>query len=141
MLAGIRGICPNCGKGRIFRGIWAVRATCESCGVRFERDAGAWLGALVIAYTAGIVAVLLVAAVTIVPWGLYQGLEWVLIGTGTLTILLLYRPIKGFWIWSLWAAGAVKRDDEVVDPGGPRPSPGRGVSEPQPAPREPPADG
>lgn len=122
MWQAIGGVCPNCGQGKIFRGIWKVNETCATCGVRFERDAGAWLGALVIAYTAGILAVLLVGAVTIVAWGLYQSLEWVLITAGTLTIVLLYRPIKGFWIWSMWAAGIVLRDDEVVDPGGPRSS-------------------
>lgn len=120
MFRAIRGICPNCGEGGFFTGIWGVKPTCEVCGVRYERDTGAWLGALVIAYTAGILAVLLVAGVTIAIWGLYDSLEWVLIATGVLTILLLYRPIKGFWVWSMWAAGLVLRDDEVVDPGGPR---------------------
>lgn len=120
----ILGVCPNCGEGKIFRGVWKVNETCSVCGVRFERDSGAWLGALVIAYAAGILAVLVVAAITIVLWGLYPGLEWVLVATGTLSIVLLYRPIKGFWIWSMWAAGIVLRDDEAVDAGGPRESRG-----------------
>lgn len=136
-----RGVCPHCGEGWIFRGIWSVRETCESCGVRFERDSGAWLGALVIAYTAGIVAVLVVGAATIVLWGLYQGIEWALIAAGLVTILLLYRPIKGFWIWSLWVAGSVKRDDEVVDAGGPRNPVEQKLSEPPPTGREPPEHG
>lgn len=139
MWQAVRGICPNCGRGQIFRGIWAVNETCARCGVRFERDSGAWLGALVIAYTAGILAVLLVAAVTIVAWGLYANLEWVLIATGLVTVLMLYRPIKGFWVWSLWAAGVVVRDDEVVDPGGPRSQAARGVNEARSKEREPPA--
>ena len=77
-----------------------------------DADTGAWLGALVIAYTAGILAVLLVAGVSIAIWGLYDSLEWVLVATGVLTILLLYRPIKGWWLWWLWAAGFVHRDGE-----------------------------
>lgn len=120
MWRAVLGTCPNCDEGEIFRGVWKVNETCAVCDVRFERDSGAWLGALVIAYTAGILAVLLAGAITIIAWGLYQGLEWVLIAAGTLTIVLLYRPIKGFWIWSMWRAGIVLRDDEVVDPGGPR---------------------
>lgn len=115
MLRSTFGRCPNCGKGALFQGLYKVRATCASCGVRFERDSGAWLGAMVVAYGLAILAVIIVAAVTIISWGLYQGLEWVLVGTGVVSVLLLYRPVKGFWIWSMWAAGLVLRDDEFAD--------------------------
>lgn len=111
MLRSTFGRCPNCGGAGLFEGLYKVRETCPSCGVRFERDSGAWLGAMVVAYTLAVVAVVLVAAITIVQWGLYQGLEWVLVGTGVMSVLLLYRPVKGFWVWSMWAAGLVMTDD------------------------------
>jgi|SRR5690606_12752312 len=115
MIRSTLGRCPHCGEGSLFAGLYKVRETCPSCGVRFERDSGAWLGAMVVAYGLAVVAVIVVAAATIVPWGLYRGLELVLVGTGVVSVLLLYRPVKGFWIWSMWAAGLVVRDDEYLD--------------------------
>lgn len=111
MWRGIRGLCPNCGTP-MFKTFWGLYPTCRGCGVRFERDTGSWLGAMVIAYTIAIVAIILVGAVTIALFGLYQNLEWVLLGTGVLAVALSYRPTKGFWVWSMWAAGLVTRDDE-----------------------------
>lgn len=32
---GIRGWCPRCGKGHIFRGFLAMRAACEVCGLSY----------------------------------------------------------------------------------------------------------
>lgn len=116
MVRSTLGRCPNCGLGRLFLGVYRVRETCEGCGVRFERDSGSWLGAMVVAYALAVFAVIVVAAITIVRWGLYQRLELVLVGTGVLTILLVYRPVKGFWVWSMWAAGLVVRDDEFTQP-------------------------
>jgi len=108
------GGCPNCAQGRMFTGLYTVRPTCTVCGVRYERDSGAWLGAMVVAYGLAVLAVIIVAVATIIPWGLYQGLEWVLVGTGVASVLLLYRPVKGFWIWSMWAAGLVVTDEEFA---------------------------
>lgn len=114
MLRSTLGRCPNCGNAPLFKGLYKVRETCPECGVRFERDSGAWLGAMVVAYSLAVLAVIIVAAITIIRWGLYPGLEWVLVGTGVVAVLLLYRPVKGFWIWSMWAAGLVVRDDEFA---------------------------
>ena len=111
MWRGVRGRCPNCGTP-MFRSLWGLYRECQGCGVRFERDTGAWLGAMVIAYAIAIVAIIVVGAVTIALWGLYQGLEVVLIGTGVVGVALAYRPVKGFWVWSMWAAGLVTTDDE-----------------------------
>ena len=114
MVRSTLGRCPNCGTGRLFTGLYKVREKCETCEVRFERDSGSWLGAMVVAYALAVLAVVIVAAATIVKWGLYPGLEWVLVGTGVVSVLALYRPVKGFWIWSMWAAGLVIRDDEFT---------------------------
>lgn len=35
--AGLSGRCPNCGKGRMFRGFLKVVETCETCGFDFTR--------------------------------------------------------------------------------------------------------
>ena len=38
---GLRGRCPRCGAGRLFRGFLQLRPRCESCGLDFNfADAG-----------------------------------------------------------------------------------------------------
>jgi len=37
--------CPYCGGRGIYDGYFALRATCPTCGVRFEREEGYFLGA------------------------------------------------------------------------------------------------
>ncbi len=39
--AGLRGACPRCGQGKLFRGFLKVRPKCEACGLDFKfEDAG-----------------------------------------------------------------------------------------------------
>jgi uncharacterized protein (DUF983 family) len=33
---GLRGRCPRCGEGRLFKGFLTVRPRCESCGLDFS---------------------------------------------------------------------------------------------------------
>lgn len=107
-----RGLCPNCGEAEVFTSFWGVGDTCPNCGVRFERESGAWLGAWVMAYTVAIVLIAIETGALILAFGLFQGLEWVLVASGILFVVLLYRPVKGWWLWWMWAAGFVHRDGE-----------------------------
>ncbi len=120
MLAAVRGHCPACGAPGAFVGVYRLRARCQACGVVFERDGGTWLGASVLAYALAVVAMVVVALVTIPGHGLYRGLEVVLALTALVTVLVVYRPVKGWWLWATWAAGWVHRDGEdpeaPVDP-------------------------
>ena len=59
-----RGIvrhCPNCGSGHLFRHWFRMVDRCPRCGIRFEREAGFFLGAFVINFGVGegLIAVLL----------------------------------------------------------------------------------
>jgi uncharacterized protein (DUF983 family) len=40
--------CPYCGGGGIFQGWFGLRERCPTCGVRFEREDGYFLGAYAI---------------------------------------------------------------------------------------------
>jgi len=40
--------CPRCGGGHLFRGWFRLEERCPTCGLRFEREEGFWLGAYVI---------------------------------------------------------------------------------------------
>src|SRR5690606_13189211 len=105
------GRCPSCGTP-MFKSLWGLHEKCAGCGVRFERDTGAWLGAVVIAYAIAGVALVAVGAGSHAASGAHQGPDCVLLGTGVVVTALAYRPVKGFWVWSMWAAGIVKTDDE-----------------------------
>lgn len=58
----------------MFDGYWSMKQTCPTCGMRFERDPGYWLGAMIVntAVTIGTFLVVLVGAVALtwpdVPW-------------------------------------------------------------------------
>jgi len=49
---GLRNRCPNCGAPTLFRkGSWFdVNKECPSCGLRFERDEGFFLGSMSLNY-------------------------------------------------------------------------------------------
>lgn len=51
--------CPVCGQGRLFRGWFSMHERCASCGVKYEREPGFFLGSIYINYglTSLIVAV------------------------------------------------------------------------------------
>lgn len=118
MLIATRGGCPACGGPGAFAGAYALRERCLRCGVRFERDPGSWLGAMVLAYGLAILACLLVAWWVLArASGLVATLEWWLVATGVATVLLVYRPVKGWWLWCMWAAGWVHRDGEDPERG------------------------
>jgi len=36
MQTGIRGLCPRCGKGRLFKGFLTLRPSCEVCGLDYS---------------------------------------------------------------------------------------------------------
>lgn len=114
MVASTLGRCPNCRTGSAFRGLYAHRERCPVCGVRFERDPGSWLGAAVLAYGVTIVVVGAVAWF-LIGRGVRGGLEWWLVGSALVSVLIVYRPAKGWWLWWMWAAGWVHRDREDPD--------------------------
>jgi uncharacterized protein (DUF983 family) len=51
--------CPACGRSPIFRGCFAMHASCEACGRNFNRDPGYLLGSIYFNY--GVTALIVVA--------------------------------------------------------------------------------
>jgi uncharacterized protein (DUF983 family) len=43
---GLRRRCPHCGGGGLFTGWLRLAERCPTCGLRFEREAGFFIGAL-----------------------------------------------------------------------------------------------
>lgn len=104
ILRGMRGRCPNCGEGRLFKSYIQVASSCDVCGEEFHHhradDAPAYLTILV----TGHIMLPLVLGVEEV----YAPPIWVhLLLWGTLIpacCLALLRPIKGGVVGMQWAS-------------------------------------
>lgn len=95
---GLRGRCPRCGEGRLFRGFLQLRPRCESCGLDFNfADAGDGPAVFVILLGGAIVvgAALITEVVYRPPYWVHAMLWLPLILFVTLAPL---RPIKGLMI-------------------------------------------
>ena len=42
--------CPICRRGRVFKGMLEMRDSCDTCGYRFEREPGYFVGAMYVSY-------------------------------------------------------------------------------------------
>jgi uncharacterized protein (DUF983 family) len=54
--------CPNCGRGRLFRGVFRMLSHCPDCGLSYFPEQGDYEGAMIINYvltTAVVVTILL----------------------------------------------------------------------------------
>lgn len=84
----LRGLCPRCREGRIFRGRFRMNETCPSCGLRFSREEGYFIGSMYISYTLAVGGILILAGLlhlTVAP-------RWPL--TGLLALgAVLFAPL------------------------------------------------
>jgi hypothetical protein len=46
----LRQRCPECGQGPVFRGAFRMNDCCPTCGYRFERAPGFYLGGMLFGY-------------------------------------------------------------------------------------------
>jgi uncharacterized protein (DUF983 family) len=63
---GLRKRCPRCAERDTFDGWFRLRGRCPRCGLRFEREAGGFLGAITLNYAFAIGAWLVVLAVALI---------------------------------------------------------------------------
>ncbi|MGH9441700.1 MAG: DUF983 domain-containing protein [Thermoanaerobaculia bacterium] len=105
LLRGLRLRCPVCGGGRLFRSALTMNSECARCGVRFDREAGLWLGSMDINLTISLM--LLLAPVVFLPdLGLRR--ELLIWGAGSVLVpLALFRFVRGFWIALIYLSGGV----------------------------------
>jgi uncharacterized protein (DUF983 family) len=59
--------CPLCGQGRIFRTRYRMFSHCSSCGLKYEREAGYFLGSIYINY--GVTSVLITIGYPLLVFG------------------------------------------------------------------------
>jgi uncharacterized protein (DUF983 family) len=67
ILRGLARRCPRCGAKGIFHSYFKLRERCPTCGYRFQREAGAFTGALLIAWVFTL-ALMILPLFTYVLW-------------------------------------------------------------------------
>lgn len=100
---GLRGKCPHCGEGRLFRAFTKTVDRCEVCGEEMHHHRADDLPAyLVITVVGHIVLTLFLAAELLTNWSSWQHLAiWVPL-TLVLSLALL-QPAKGGVVGLQWA--------------------------------------
>jgi uncharacterized protein (DUF983 family) len=95
---GMRGRCPRCGEGRLFKGFLGVADRCQACGLDYQfGDSGDGPAVFIIMIVGFIVVGLaLFVEFTFAPPYWLHALLWIPLILG-LSIGLL-RPLKGFLI-------------------------------------------
>lgn len=98
-LRGIVGMCPNCGRGRLWRGLFGVQQQCSHCGLVFESKPGDFTGASVLSYSVTTAAALISTfafyflaeppLMTLMIFGL---------SVTVIVAVITYQPLKGLWI-------------------------------------------
>lgn len=64
---GFTKACPRCGERGIYDGWFRMRERCPTCGIRFEREPGFFVGAYLINF-AGVLILLFIEAMVFVWW-------------------------------------------------------------------------
>lgn len=94
----LRLVCPLCGQGRLFKGLFAMNEHCPHCGVKFEREPGFFLGSIYINY--GITALVTTAiAITLIlnNWRSTPEQLAVAVTIAIILPILLHRHARALW--------------------------------------------
>jgi uncharacterized protein (DUF983 family) len=114
---GVLRRCPRCGTGKLFRRWFTLVERCPGCGLRFEREEGYWVGALIvnIAVTMLVFVVVLVGGVLLfwpdVPW---VALTVVAAAVNVVVPVVFYPWSKTIWMALDVALHRMDRQDHAV---------------------------
>ena len=101
---GLTLACPACGGRGLFRcwAMFAIRERCPSCGLRFERMEGHWLGAVAVNTVVSAAAVLATVVAAMLVWGTDISRSLLLALAAPVGVLLpvLFDPVSR----TLWTA-------------------------------------
>ena len=91
--------CPRCGQGKLFRRFFSMHERCSSCGLKFERAPGYYLGSSYVNY--GLTAITLLIAYSILHYKVgftNQQLAGPLAGFCVIVPLLAFRHARALWL-------------------------------------------
>jgi uncharacterized protein (DUF983 family) len=105
LLRGLRGKCPNCGKGRMFRAFLKVADRCDRCGEELHHhradDLPAYLVVVLVGHVVVAMALFMEADFPLGMW-----IEMAIFVPLTLVLsLLLLQPTKGAVVALQWNMG------------------------------------
>lgn len=109
---GWKGLCPRCGKGRMFRGWLKLADRCESCGLEYgfaNADDGPAFFALCVTAFPLIFVVVWVEVAYNPPWWVHVLTSVPILAIGCLATL---RPFKGWLVASQYVNNAVEAGTE-----------------------------
>ena len=111
-LAILRQLCPRCRSGRIFEksiftGIPKMWPACPSCGLKFDREPGYFLGAMYISYGLGLFTIAAFGVILWLAtrWSLEKVTLWAII------LFLPFTPLLTLFSRVLWIYL-----DQAIDP-------------------------
>lgn len=91
--------CPRCGRAKMFRGMFRMHETCPSCGLRFEREPGYFLGSIYINY--GLTALLTTIGWITIRFGYGIESRGVVAGFAVFCVLFpmfFFRYARALWL-------------------------------------------
>jgi|SRR5665213_1838917 len=94
--------CPNCGRGRLFRGVFRMRMNCSECGLSYFPEQGYYVGAMIINYAATTAVVVMIFLVSLLFRDFttfstnFKITLW--IGFAVCLSLLFVRHAYSFWL-------------------------------------------
>jgi uncharacterized protein (DUF983 family) len=105
MMNGLRGRCPACGRGAMFRKFLKVNDACPDCGEElYHHRADDFPAYLDIAIVGHVLVPIVLAVETVTVWPFWVAMTlWPLLALG-MTLALL-QPIKGAVVGMQWALG------------------------------------
>lgn len=110
--SGWKGLCPRCGKGKMFRGWLKLADKCESCGLDYSfanaDDGPAFFALCITAFPLTFVAVWLEVAYS-PPWWVHVLTSVPILAFGCLATL---RPFKGWLVASQYVNKAIEAGTE-----------------------------
>lgn len=103
---GVRGRCPRCGEGRLFKGYLTIASECDSCGLDYSFADSADAPAFLVMFPAGtlVVAFWLITD-AIWHWPVFVHLI-LAVPTTILSAALFLRPVKGVIVNMQYTSGA-----------------------------------
>lgn len=114
LIRGLTKRCPWCGRGKLFRHWFTLPERCPRCGLRFEREEGAFLGSLAINFgvtSLAFIAVLVTWIALTLPDPPVVLITVASVGTALVLPLVIYPFAKTTWA----AIDIVMRWDQRTD--------------------------
>ena len=100
LLRGLRKRCPRCSSGGVFSSWFTMRVACLRCDLRFEKEEGGYLGAMVLNFAVAMllwIVVLVIGLIVTVP----DVPVWPLLAASCIVLILVplafYPNSKAIW--------------------------------------------